>query len=120
MTKLQKQLQAIIDEEGTGTLKGDVAQSVLDAGNDEEITSYIRGVLENGCVSGYVSSLCYYNDTKEFFTFHMEEIDELRGEHEESTGAPLKIGTPMYNWLAWFAYEETLRKIAREDLGLDY
>lgn len=119
MSKLQKQLKAIIEEETTETLKGDVARSILDAGDDNEIKSYISDVLQHGCVSGTVSGLIYYTDTREFFVSHMDEIEDLKEEMEDSLGEPLNIGTPIYNWLAWFGYEETTRKIA-DELGLEY
>lgn len=119
MTKLQKALQAIVDQNTTESLKGDVAQSILDSGNDEEIKCYIKDVLNNGCVSGIASNLVYYTDTKEFFISHMEEIDELRQDMEYQIGEPLKIEYPLYNWLAWFAYEETTRKIA-DELNITY
>lgn len=119
MTKLQKQLKTIIDEETTASLRGDVAQSILDKGGDDEIKSYISDVLQHGCVSGIVSDLIYYTDTKDFYISHMDEIEELKNEVEDSLGEPLGIGTPMFNWLAWFAYEETTRKIA-DELGLEY
>lgn len=79
-----------------------------------EAISYLEDVCNHGCVSGTVSQLIYYADTKKFFIEHIDEIDEMRSEMEDECGEPLKIGTPLYNWLAWFAYEETARKILQE------
>ena len=86
------------------------------SGTDSDGTaiSYLEDVCNHGCVSGTCSGLIYYADTKAFYIKHMEEIDEIRGDMEESIGVPLKIGTPIYNWLAWFAYEETARTILSE------
>lgn len=92
---------------------------IEDALNAEEAKSYLQDVLRHGCQSGMVSGLIYYHDTKLFYIKHIDEIDELRGELEDSIGEPLKIGFPSYNWLAWFGYAETARKIA-DKIGLEY
>lgn len=73
---------------------------------------YIKDVLSHGCISGMVSGLIYYNDTQKFYIDYIDDIEELKEEMEDNLGEPLKIGTPVYNWLAWFGYEETMRKIA--------
>lgn len=91
---------------------------IADALNAGDAGNYLEDVLKHGCQSGSVPHLIYYRDTKQFFVDHCDEIDELRVELEESLGEPLKIGTPSYNWLAWFGYEETARKIA-EKIGLE-
>lgn len=90
-----------------------------DVHESEEPISYLKDILNNGCQSGIVSQFIYYKDTKEFFKTYVEEIGELVEEMEESTGEPLKIGSPIYNWLAWFGYEETARQIA-DKLNLEY
>ncbi len=109
-----KKLREII-EESPDSIAAVVAQDCLYSENAE---TYLSDLLQHGCQSGIVSGLIYYTDTKDFFIRHMEEIDELRGELEDSLGEPLKIGTPAYNWLAWFGYEETARKLA-EKLGIE-
>ena len=108
--KLEKLLQ-----ESTSELEKEVITDALD--NDSPKV-YFKDLLEHGCVSGMVSHLISYYDTKAFYIKYMEEIDELREEMEDMTGEPLKIGYPAYNWLAWFGYEEMARKVA-EKIGLE-
>jgi hypothetical protein len=104
-----KKLREIAKEKGS--IRVDVAQDMLDSEDGE---MYLKDLLNHGCQSGMVSGLIYYTDTKAFYIEHIDEIDELREEMENETGEPLKIGMPSYNWLAWFGYEETARKIANE------
>ena len=108
--KYQKKLETIRDNE-PNTIRAAVAQDILDSEDGE---MYLRDLLQHGCQSGMVPGPAYYHDTKEFYIEYIDEIDELREEMEESIGEPLKIGIPSYNWLAWFGYEETARKIADE------
>ena len=72
----------------------------------------IRDVLNQGCSSGIVGALIYYNQTKEFFIDNMEEIFELYNEYKnEFGGLDFEID---YNSLAWFSFEEMTRIIADE------
>lgn len=108
-----KKLKALLKT--ASDLDKEVIQDAIDA---EDAKSYLEDVLQHGCQSGIVSGLIYYKDTDAFFRKHMDEIEQLRLDMEESIGEPLKIGTPLYNWLAWFGYEETANKIANQ-IGLD-
>ncbi|MDO6733002.1 hypothetical protein Q4577_23645 [Marinovum sp. 2_MG-2023] len=66
-----------------------------------------------------ISSLIYYTDTRGFFDTHYSEIEDLREEVEDELGAPLTLQRDLKTNLAWFAFEETAFRMAREDLGLD-
>ena len=96
-------------------LKKEVLRDML---NEDEPILYLKDLLNHGCQSGMVGKLIYYTDTKKFYLKHIDEIDELKNDLEESLGEPLKIGYPLYNWLALFGYEEMARKIA-DELGLE-
>ena len=82
--------------------------------SDEDITSYIDNVLTYGCVSGCVSSLTYYHQTKDLFSKHFEEILEIAEQIKEECDIDIELNA---NNLAWLAYEETVREIASE-LGI--
>lgn len=110
-----KKLKSIIAE-NKESIRAIVAQDALDS---DDVENYLRDVCEYGCAAGTVNGLIYLSDTKEFFIKHLEEIEELREEMEDSMGEPLKIGVPMYNWLAWFAYEEMAYRLASDDLGIE-
>lgn len=114
MTKLQKKITAITADHERTDLEKYVAQDLLDLGADSEILAHVSHVMQYGCVSGSVSSLIYYNDTKAFYVKYMDDIHELYEDTTESIGEPLTIGTPISNWFAWFGYEETMRKLADE------
>lgn len=105
---LIKKLKAI-EKEIDNDLEKYVIDDILSKDNPEE---YIKGVLNHGCVSGMVSSLIYYTSTKAFYIKFMEEIEELYQDTTEEIGEPLVISYPMYNWFAWFGYEQTLYKLA--------
>ena len=92
----------------------------------EEMASYINGVLEHGCVSGWVSSLIYYSDTTKFYEEHKEEINEMLytllsdvGDYNlchmfKDWGEEDPLALDMYNQniLAWFAYEEKVYELS--------
>ena len=87
-------------------------------------------VLHYGCQSGAVGFLIYYSDTVRFYKQYRQEIDSLLYEIMDSTGLyspkdifgknwdnedPLGRDDYNQNMLAWFGFEETLRK-----LGLNF
>ena len=90
-----------------------VIEDILDNGdNDEEIKGYIENVLNYGCVSGTVSSLTYYSQTKNFFKDYFEEILEITEQVKEEYGIDnIELN---YNSLSWLTYEEIVRRIASE------
>ena len=119
---------------GENNLKDEVINYIIDYHeDDEEIINFIEDLSMHGCQSGMVSDLIYYNDTVEFYNKHKEEINNLLYNMLEYTGLSIKelfgnkwddkdpsvIETTNKNLLAWFAFEETTRNIARE-LDIDY
>lgn len=112
--KTEKTLKKMLVD-SDNALEKRVIEDLLDNDNPE---GYIRDILQHGCRSGTVSMLIYYTDTKRFYIDFMEEIDEIKKEIEDSTGEPLEIEYPTYNYLAWLGYEETVRKVA-DNLWLD-
>lgn len=84
-------------------------------------------VLHHGCQSGIVGELIYYTDTVAFYKQYRSEINTLLYELMYETGEysprrlfgekwdkedPLAQDTYNQNLLAWFGFEETLRKVA--------
>ena len=83
-------------------------------------------VLDYGCQSGVVGELIYYCDTVRFYKQYKGEIDALLYQSMQDTGLyspsdlfgdkwdkkdPLANDDFNQNLLAWFGFEETLRKI---------
>lgn len=100
----------------------------LNEAKENGYTRYLQDVLKNGCVSGMVTNLIWFNDTCKFFEEHKEEINAILQETIQSVGVdvtnlfgdkwdiedPLCLETNNQNLLAWFGYEETARQILDE------
>ena len=113
-----------------GSITEEVLYDILnrfDEGGHEAAEGYIKDVLQYGCEAGTVSGLIYYNDTTAFFEKHRAEIIGMLREIMRGTGAksPAELFGDKWddddyfcddiynkNLLAWFGYEETLRKVA--------
>ena len=107
----------------TKTIK-DIVQEDYNQAIQEGNTSYLKNVLEQGCVSGIVTELIYYKDTTTFYKEHKQEINELLTQTINEIGFsvdeliknwditdPLALDTHNQNLLAWFGYETVARQI---------
>lgn len=98
-------------------------------GNYDDKKNIFTDVLYYGCQSGMVGFLIYYSDTVRFYKQYREEIDNLLYEEMEECGIhspselfgkkwdkedPLGRDDYNQNLLAWFGFEETLRKLGYE------
>lgn len=106
------------------TLLMDVMKDLQDQGNTEEQKSYMEDVMTHGCQSGMVGHLIWYTQTEAYYKEHKEEINELLYDLMADTGLnigelfgdnwdeadPLALEQFNRNLLAWFGYEETVRK----------
>ena len=128
MTKRRVAAMARVAE--PGSITKEVLIDIYDKfrhGGHEAAEGYIKNVLQYGCQAGTVSGLIYYNDTTAFFEKHRAEIIGLLKELMSDTGAksPAELFGDKWddddyfcddvqnqNLLAWFGYEETLRKVA--------
>ena len=89
---------------------------------------FIKDLEQGGCQSGMVSGLIYYNDTVAFYKKHRKEVNallvdlltdyanptELFGDKWDATD-PFADDTNNQNLLAWFGFEETAFRLAREN-----
>lgn len=82
-------------------------------------------VIKNGCKSGIVGDLYYYEQTTSFYNAYKHEINKLIYEcgynnlavlfgDEWNKHDPLALDEYNQNLLAWFGFEETARNIARK------
>lgn len=108
---------------------------VSNADGYDSFESFLSDLLNNGCVSGMISELVYYNQTHEFAKSHSQEINELVHAHLSMVGfdSPAELFGEKWdkedtlcldnnnrNLLAWFAMEETAREIGISlDLDLE-
>lgn len=92
----------------------------------------MRDLFHGGCSSGMVGGLCYYTDTTKFYEKHKEDIWTLAIDRAEEYGSrnvfaflsELNHNEPgdcsqVYNFLAWFGFEEAAREIERKLENLD-
>ena len=85
----------------------------------EELKDHIKDVVQCGCISGIVPSLVYYSDTVRFFNCYRQEIltmvqDPDKNIYSEYTYLlnDKKYSVSQKNDLAWFAYDNTVIRIA--------
>lgn len=112
---------------GESPLMDDVITYVLDNwSNYDNKVAIFTDVLYHGCQSGVVGHLIYYADTTKYYEDHKTEINEMLYEVMSECGMydpkelfgdkwdsedPLALDTYNQNLLAWFGFEETLRKL---------
>ena len=106
-------LNSIVENTMEGTLKHEVAEILVDELTDiedDEILSYMRDIINYGCVSGTVKSLITYKDTEKFFDKYADEIFDLMNEKRDD-GWDLNNIEFNKNNLAWFAFETITQEI---------
>ena len=128
--KLKKQYLERIKNITTSELQKDVIDYVLNEWDEyDDKKNIILDILKNGCQSGCVGHLVYYCDTVAYYRKHKKEIDKLLYDTMDKCGVydpatifgnkwdkedPLAIDTYNQNLLAWFGFEEAMRKVAKE------
>ena len=109
-------LNSIVENTMEGTLKREVAEKLVDELTDiedDEILSYMRGIIDYGCVSGTVKSLITYKDTEKFFDKYANEIFDLMNEKRDD-GWDLNNIEFNKNNLAWWSFEVIAQEIYYE------
>ena len=104
---LKTLLQDILNNK-PASIQAAVAQEALERESPQD---FFVELAQYGCASGMVSSLIYYCDTHRFYDEYYDEIEDLRLEYEDNLGEPLKIKGDLKNFLAWFAFEETVYQL---------
>lgn len=131
--KFTKQNIKRINQEAKANNNGlteSVTDYILDKWDEyDDKKGIVTDVLEHGCQSGIVGSLIYYDDTTAYYEANKDEINKLLYETMDECGIyapsqlfgdkwdeedPLAIDYYNQNLLAWFGFEETMRKVARE------
>jgi hypothetical protein len=120
MKVTKKNLQKLLKNTDEFTLKHYVLEYAIRVSDDyNDPKTWFTDLLTHGCISGMIGSLISYNQTKGFYDFYYDEIEDLRQQYEDDFGAPLKIRGDLKNFLAWFAFEETARKIYENDFEME-
>lgn len=140
ITKLNEEEEETVDTSSLESLK-EVMRGMLDNATEmekeviedqlDEVDGYEtpQDFIEHLCdlciTGGGVSSMIYYDDTLAFLERHSEEINQLLQEGIREFGSlnemfgdnyddsdPMNLDTHNRNLFAWYAYEETARRIA--------
>ena len=109
-------LNSIVENTMEGTLKHEVAEILVDELTDiedDEILSYMRDIINYGCMSGTVKSLITYKDTEKFFDKYADEIFDLMNEKRDD-GWDLNNIEFNKNNLAWWSFEVIAQEIYYE------
>ena len=109
-------LNSIVENTMEGTLKHEVAEILVDELTDiedDEILSYMRNIIDYGCVSGTVKSLITYEDTEKYFDKYADEIFDLMNEKRDD-GWDLNNIEFNKNNLVWWSFEVIAQEIYYE------
>lgn len=88
---------------------------------EDSIMTSMEDLQRNGCISGMIPELIYYDDTNEFYDTYKTDINDLLSNLTQGTGLsveelfkdqfdendPLIIDCFNKNLMAWFGFEET-------------
>jgi len=79
-----------------------------DGNKKEKLKSYIEDLQNDGCMSGMISEFIYHADCKKFYIEHLEDLENIKEELEDSLGEPVKNRhrMPHYTFMCWLCFEE--------------
>ena len=97
-----------------------VINDLLNTGlSTEELKDHIKDIVQCGCISGIVLSLIYYSDTTRFFNCYRKEILSMLQDPDKNIYSEYtylldqkKYSVSEKNDLSWFAYDNTVIRIA--------
>lgn len=128
--KFTKQNIKRIRRSTSSELTKDVIDYILNEWDEyDDKKDIVLNVLNDGCQSGFVGHLVFYNQTTAYYKEHKEEINELLYNIMDDCGIyvpselfgdkwdkedPLALYQYNQNILAWFGFEETMHNFARE------
>ena len=101
-------------------LEKKVINDLLNTGlSTEELKDHIKDIVQCGCISGIVLSLIYYSDTTKFFNCYRKEILAMLQDPDKNIYSEYtylldqkKYSVSEKNNLSWFAYDNTVIRIA--------
>lgn len=79
-----------------------------DGTKKEKLRSYLEDLQNGGCMSGMISEFIYHVDCKKFYIEHLEDLENIREELEDSIGEAVKNRhrLPHYTFMCWLCFEE--------------
>ena len=108
------------DKDFNNRVERKVINDLLNTGlTTEELKDHIKDIVQCGCISGIVSSLVYYSDTTRFFNCYRQEILTMLTDPDKNIYSEYtylldqkKYSVSEKNDLSWFAYDNTVIRIA--------
>ena len=86
-----------------------------DGTKKEQLKSYLQDLQNGGCISGMIGEFIYHADCKKFYIDHLEDLENIREELEDSLGEAVKNRhrLPHYTFMCWLCFEEYCFNIYR-------
>ncbi|KIA95650.1 MULTISPECIES: hypothetical protein [unclassified Flavobacterium] len=81
----------------------------------EQLKSFLEDLQNGGCMSGMISEFIYHSDCKEFYIGHLDDLENIKDEIEDSLGESVKNRhrLPHYTFMCWLCFEEYCYDIYR-------
>jgi hypothetical protein len=79
-----------------------------DGTKKEQLKSFLEDLQKNGCIYGMISELVYNSDCRKFYIQHLDDLENIRYEIEDSLGESVKNRhrLPHYTFVCWLCFEE--------------
>ncbi|SNR77068.1 hypothetical protein [Flavobacterium sp. ov086] len=73
-----------------------------------QLKSFLEDLQQGGCVSGMISEFIYHSDCKAFYIKHLDDLEDIRKDLEDSFGEPVtnRYESPHYTFMCWLCFEE--------------
>ena len=91
------------------SFENDFKQIVLNQiKNYDNPVSFFEDLQQGGCLSGLISEFIYNTDCKTFYIEHIDDMEEMRTELEDSIGEAIKNrhNLPHYVFMCHLCFEE--------------
>jgi hypothetical protein len=79
-----------------------------DGRKKQQLKSFLEDLQQGGCVSGMIGEFIYHSDCKAFYIKHLDDLENIRKELEDSFGEPVsnRYDSPHYTFMCWLCFEE--------------
>ncbi len=79
-----------------------------DGKKKQQLESFLEDINKSGCISGLISDFVYHADCKNFYIEHLDDLEEIRKELEDSIGDRIanKHDLPHYTFICWLGFEQ--------------
>ncbi|WP_347053613.1 DUF7222 domain-containing protein [Flavobacterium olei] len=79
-----------------------------DGTKKEQLKSFLEDLQRMGCISGMIGDFIYHTDCKNFYIKHLDDLENIREEIEDSLGEAVKNRhrLPHYTFMCWLCFEE--------------